>query len=83
MIVELILNLLKTLILFVISLFPTIPPFDMGVSLQPFVDVVTSINSFISVPLVGICLGLLLVVTNIDFVWSMIMWVVRKIPGVE
>ncbi len=83
MIVEAIFNLLKLVILLVIGLFPDIPSLGSSSSVNPLFDVLRAVNSFVSVPLVGFCVAALFVFLNADFLWSIIMWVVRKIPGVE
>lgn len=84
MIVKLLLEIVKGVLLFIIGLFPALP--DMSFLVQPLTavtDLFVVINSFVSVRLVGFCLSVLVVFANIDFIWSIIMWVVRKIPGVE
>lgn len=84
MIVEAIFNLIKALVLFIIGLFPTLPDMSfLSSSIQPVINVLASIDSFVSVPLVAGCFVALIVFMNIDFVWSIIMWVIRKIPGVS
>ncbi len=84
MIIQLILDLLKMFLLFIISLFPTLPDMQsLANSVNAVTDVLMSINSFVSVRLAGGCVFALLVFMNVDFMWSIIMWVVKKIPGVE
>lgn len=84
MIIEGIFNLIKGLILFVISLFPSLPDMTfLSQSLEPFVKVISSVNSFVSVPLFAGCCLVLVVILNIEFVWSVIIWVVKKIPGIS
>lgn len=83
MIVSLILDLLKALFLFIINLFPTIPSTGIAAFIEPAKRLIHGINLVISVPLLGTCLTLIIVFYNIRFIWSIIMWVVRKIPGVS
>lgn len=84
MVVELLCNLLKLFLLFIISLFPELPDMQaLSNSVSAVSDVLISVNSFISVRLVGGCGLALFLFTNADFVWSIIMWVVKKIPGVS
>lgn len=84
MIFEAIFNLIKSLILFIISLFPTIPDMSfLSQSLEPLVNALVSINSLISISLFAWCCFTLIIILNIEFVWSIIIWVVRKIPGVS
>lgn len=83
MIIEGILVVVKGVILFIVNLFPTLPDMDfLSTSFQPLVNVMATINSFVSVSLFAGCCVAFIVFMNIDFIWSIIMWVVRKIPGV-
>lgn len=84
MIVKLLMDLLKFLLLFVISLFPALPDMSGLIqSLDSVLSVLKSINFVVSVSLVGWCVSFLFIFSNIEFIWSIIMWVVRKIPGVS
>lgn len=84
MILEFIMNVLKSFLLFVIGLFPSIPDASwLYGSLSPVVKVIASVDSFVDVGTVGLCLSLMLVFMHIDVVWGIIMWVIRKIPGVS
>lgn len=81
MIIESIMNIMKSFILFIIGLFPELPDTSMLFSLtEPLREVLTSANMFIDVGVVCSCVLILLVVYNIGFLWSVVMWVVRKIP---
>ena len=84
MILEAIFNLIKAVILFIINLFPAMPDMSfLSQSVQPMVSVLASIDSFVSVSLLAWCLLTIIAFMNIEFIWSVIMWVVKKIPGVE
>lgn len=84
MIIEGIMNVLQAVILFIISLFPKLPDMSfLSQSVESVTSVLCAVDAFISVELVGFCLGVLFVFTHIDFIWSIIMWVIRKIPGVS
>ena len=41
------------------------------------------VNMFISVSLLSRCVIIVLIVYNLKFVWSILMWLIRKIPGVS
>lgn len=84
MIIKLLMDLLKGLILFVIGLLPSMPDMSglLG-SVEAVISVLLTIDSIISVRLVGTCLGILILIAQADLLWSMIMWVIRKIPGVS
>lgn len=84
MILEFIFNLLFAIANFLVGLFPAFPTFDsLNVSLSPVLYVMKMINMFVSVKLIGTCLVIILIIYNIKFVWSILMWIVRKIPGVS
>lgn len=84
MIISLIMDLLKALILFIISLFPTLPSFHFVNDVIPQLKTIfTSVNRFISVPMVGACLLTIFICFNARAIWSVVMWVIRKIPGVS
>jgi hypothetical protein len=74
----------KSLILWIINLIPPFPDFSGLISgLDSFLDVAAKCNLVVSMPLVGTCLLIILAVYNIDFVFSFLMWIVRKIPGMS
>lgn len=84
MILEMIFNLLFAIANFLVGLFPAFPSFDsLNVSLSPLLYVLRLVNMFISIRLIGRCLVIILIIYNIKFVWSILMWIVRKIPGVS
>lgn len=84
MILEGILGLVKSVLLFVIGLFPPLPDLNfLSHSLAELFNLLILIDSIVSVRLFGFCLGALFVFSHIDFMWSVVMWVVKKIPGVS
>lgn len=84
MILELVMNILKAFLLFIISLFPTIPNVSWLTGyLVPVANAIASVDCIVDVGAVCLCMSLLLVFSHIDLVWGIIMWVVRKIPGVS
>ena len=69
---------------FFVGLFPQFPSFSqLNVSLDSVFYVIKFINMFINVRFVSSCLIAILIVYNIKFVWSILMWLLRKIPGVS
>lgn len=77
-------ELLKTFLLFIIGLMPSVPDVSGLVSfINPVFSLLGGLNNFVSVSLVGTCLVILFVCMNIEFIWGIIMWVIRKIPGVS
>ena len=84
MIVEAILNLLKSFLFFVIGLFPALPETSgLPTSINSVIQVIASVDYIVDVAVVGFCLTMLFLFTHIEFVWGVIMWVIRKIPGVS
>lgn len=69
---------------FLVGLFPAFPRFDcLVVTLNPIAYIIRYLDLIISMRTVSGCLLAILVVYNIKFGWSVLMWVVRKIPGVS
>ena len=84
MIIEGILNLVKSLLLFLVGLLPELPTFEVQNSyLTDLANVIGYANRFCHLGVVVGCCGILIAVYNIKAIWSIIMWVVRKIPGVS
>ena len=84
MIVKFFCDILFSFVRFLIGLFPSFPRFDsLDVSFDPLLYVIRFVNLFISIKVVAGGILLLLVVYNIKFVWSILMWLIRKIPGVS
>ncbi len=69
---------------FLIGLFPAFPRFDnLMVTLSPIAYVIRFLNLFVSMQMVSRCLLIILIIYNIKFGWSILMWVIRKIPGMS
>ena len=84
MIIELFCNIFFALAHFLINLFPKFPSFNgLNASMSPLLYMVKFVNMFISVSLLSRCMIILLIVYNLKFVWSILMWLIRKIPGVS
>lgn len=74
----------KVFILFIVSLIPTLPNSDELANLvKPVFDLYLNIDTFINVQACMICLVCLFIFSNVQLIWGIIMWVVRKIPGVS
>lgn len=81
MIIESVMNLFKSFILFVIGLFPTLPDSSSLYGfLEPLKSVFSVADMFIDVRVVMTCFLITLLVYNVKFIWSVVMWVIRKIP---
>lgn len=69
---------------FLVGLFPSFPRFDaLTTVLDPIAYVIRFLDMFISMQMVSRCLLIILIVYNIKFGWSILMWVIRKIPGLS
>ena len=69
---------------FLIGLFPAFPRFDsLATALDPIAYLIRFLDLFISMQTVSRCLLVILIVYNIKFGWSILMCILRKIPGVS
>ena len=69
---------------FLVGLFPAFPRFDsLAVTLDPVAYVIRFMDLFVSMKTVSRCLLVILIVYNIKFGWSILLWIIRKIPGVS
>lgn len=82
MIIEAVFNIIALLILGIINLFPTFPVLDMS-GLDGIFQALSLIDSFVSLKTVSICFVVIFIFMNIEVLWGVIMWVVRKIPSIE
>lgn len=84
MLLQLICEPLVILAEFLIGLFPAFPRFDaLTAVLDPIAYVIHFLDLFVSMQVVSRCLLIILLVYNIKFGWSILMWVIRKIPGIS
>lgn len=84
MITQLLCDLFFWLADFFVGLLPTFPSFSgLRQSQGPTLAMIAEIGRFLDLRTLSVCLLLVLIVYNIRFVWSLIMWIVRKIPGVS
>lgn len=83
MILEFIMNIIKAFLLFIISLFPVLPDMTSFINLiAPIVEVLAQVNHLIDIRVLSACLVALILMANAELIWGVIMWVIRKIPGV-
>lgn len=82
MIIEAILNAMFAVILGVVNLFPTLPKIEITF-LDGIFQVFSLVDTFVSLKTVSYCLVTVFFFMNIEVVWSVIMWVVRKIPSIN
>lgn len=79
MIVEVILNFLVGIVLGIIKLFPAIPQVNLDF-FNWIIRVFSLIDMFVSLRVLSACLVVIFVVMNAKLIWSVIMWIVRKLP---
>ncbi len=83
MILEFIMNIIKAFLLFIISLFPVLPDMTSFINLiAPIVEVLAQVNHLIDIRVLSACLVAMILMANAELIWGVIMWVIRKIPGV-
>jgi hypothetical protein len=82
MIVEVVYGIITSLIIGIINLFPKIPAIDTS-GLDGIFNVLSLLDTFVSLRVVSVCFVVVFVFMNAQIIWGIIMWVVRKIPGVE
>ena len=83
MILEFIMNIIKAFLLFIISLFPVLPDMTNFINLiAPIVEVLAQVNHLIDIRVLSACLVAMILMANAELIWGVIMWVIRKIPGV-
>lgn len=84
MIIEVICNIFFYIANLLVSLLPKFPSFEQfNIDLSPFFAVIKLVNMFIDIRVLGTCMLVVLLIYNIKFVWSIFMWLIRKIPGVS
>jgi len=82
MIIEVLLSAVRFLAIALISLLPRVPTVRLDF-LDGVFQALSLVDLLVDVRTLASCLAVLLVVWNIQFFWAIIMWVVRKIPGVN
>lgn len=89
MIIELLIKLCSTFVLFIYSLLPDVPSFpeSLIISLNKVFDVIFSnlglLPMFIRINTIKILVPLLLIVINFEYIYNLVMWILRKIPGLS
>ena len=83
MIIEFLLDMLKSVILFGISLLPELPFFGFLTGIGGFVEVLLKASIFIDMGVFASCLGVWFILYNFEFVYAILEWVWKKIPGVD
>lgn len=85
MIVEAILNLLKSVITTVFGILPSIPSFDTAKNaINEFMNLIFSncglIGVFINVNTIKLCVPIIIVILNFERIYKLTLWIIKKIP---
>ncbi len=89
MIIELFIKLCSTFVLFIYSLLPDVPAFPQTLlnSVNKVFDIIfsnlTLLPMFIRIDTIKILVPLLIIVINFEYIYNLVMWVLRKIPGLS
>ena len=82
MILEALLIAIQYVLFGIISLLPRIPIVKLDF-LDGVFQLLSLADLLIDVRVFAGCLVTVIMILNIDLIWAIIMWVVRKIPGVD
>lgn len=84
MITELLLSLVKSLVLATLSIIPvlSIPAGLLG-SVAGFIELLVEASVFLPVGVIIICIGWFIALYNLNFLMSIVNWVIRKIPTIS
>jgi len=82
MVIEALLRVVRFFLIALISLLPRFPTVRLDF-LDGVFQLLSLTDLLIDVRVLAGCLATIILVYNIEFFWSIIMWVVRKIPGVN
>lgn len=86
MIITFLLNSITSLEHFIFNLLPNIPemPSSISDSIDGLLDMIFSnasiIGFFVSLPLIKILIPLIIVITNFEYIYRVVKWVIEKIP---
>lgn len=83
MITKFLLSLIFGLVKFLLSILPTFPTIDVKVDFTLLMQAIRFLNQFIDLRVVGYLMGAYLTVLLIMFIWSLVNWILHKIPGVS
>lgn len=82
MIIDAILAVLLSPINAFIEVIPTVDPLPANVS-NNLVGIINNVSCFVPVATFFTCMGLWLVIANLDIIIAFVHWIIRKIPGVQ
>lgn len=85
MIIESILNLLKTVITTVFGILPSIPTFtEAQTSINELFDLIFEFSGllgvFVKVETIHLCIPIIILIWNFEHVYNLTLWIIKKIP---
>lgn len=83
MIIDMILNFMYMYILGVVDLLPSLPQFEFFSGLSGFLELLSWGLIFVDVNVFIGCISLWFALYNFEFVYAILEWVWKKIPGVQ
>jgi hypothetical protein len=84
LITELLLSLVKSLVLAILSIIPVLSvPAGLLGSVAGFIELLVEASIFLPVGTIIICIGWFIALYNLNFIMSIVNWVIRKIPTIS
>jgi putative Mn2+ efflux pump MntP len=84
LIVELLLTLVKSLVLATLSIIPVLSvPAGLLGSVAGFIELLVEASIFLPVEVIILCIGWFIALYNLNFITSIVNWVIRKIPTIS
>lgn len=84
MITELLLSLVKSIVIGALSIIPVLSvPAGLLGSVAGFIELLVEASIFLPVGVIIICIGWFIALYNLNFLMSIVNWVIRKIPTIS
>lgn len=83
MIIELLLNLLKSLVMLMINLMPNFTFFQEIGSLAGLVELIANASYFVPFSTLFICLGIWFIMQQAQFAMAIVNWIIGKVPTIS
>ena len=84
MITELFLSLVKSLVLGTLSIIPVLSvPNGLLDFVAGFVELLVEVSIFLPVGVILLCIGWFIALYNLNFLMSIVNWIIRKIPTIS
>lgn len=84
MITKLLIDIFFVTISAFVNFFPAVViPTDLLNSLGGFIELLASVSYFMPIGILQLCLGVFIAVYGLEFVISVVNWIIAKIPTIE